>query len=260
MFCPERRSTELKERLHRLLDLGVPCNMQNIYVDDGMTGITDFCRPDSCASFFDGLNHAKTHHFKGQNPDIICVEGLHGMSAKALVDPEFARGLLAFNTAVHRNFGASLWYSSHTKKQQRDAKGSLIENDYLGGVLIPAIMTGYYLFERLPSAGEHKSHMKQKKDTVSGLCDELVFTYDPETGLMTLDKDSPQVKAREKFRLYINSCFQAGNTFTHADLMKISAVSQSTVSREIGLRIKEGVLVNTGKAGCNGIYKPLALI
>lgn len=260
VFCPERRATELKERLRKALDLGIPFNINNIYIDDGMTGMTDFCLPESCASIIAGVNHARAGCFKGQNPDILIIEGLYAMSAKSMQDPEFARGLMSFNTMVHRDYRASVYYSSHTKKQQRTFKGDLMDLDFLGGILIPANVTGFYLFERLPTL--NKSHMTQKKDTVSGLANELAFTYDPETGLLTLDSDSPQVKVAEKFRIYINECLRGNRTFTNADLVFIGGgVSQSTVSRAISDYLKVGAILKVSPPGPSpGVYKVLNLV
>lgn len=258
VFCPERRATELKERLRKALDIGIPFNINNIYIDDGMTGMTDFCIPECCAQIILGVNSAKAGFFGGHNPDIIIIEGLYAMSAKPMQDPMFARGLMAFNTMIHRAYNASVYYSSHTKKQQRDYKGEKMDLDFLGGILIPANVTGFYLFERLQAV--NKSHMTQQKDTVSGLANELAFTYDPETGLLALDSDSPQVKAAEKFRIHINECLRTGRTFTNADLMFIGQVSQSTVARVISQRVKEGAIINIGPKGGNGVYKVLNLV
>lgn len=258
VFCPERRATELKERLRKAMDMGIPFNLNNIYIDDGMTGITDFCSPVSRASIFAGIDYAKAQHWGGLNPDVMMVEGLYAMSRKPMSDPEFAGGLMTFNTALHRIYSASIWYSSHTKKQQRTVKGDLMDLDFLGGILIPANVTGFYLFERLDAP--NKSHMTQKKDTVSGLANELAFTYNHETGLLTLDQDSAQVTAKEKFRIYMNEHFRAGTTFGNSDLMFIGGVSQSTVTREISARVKEGAITNIAPKGGTAVYKVLQLL
>lgn len=254
IFCPERSALEIYERLRKAEDLGYPVNWNNLYIDDGMTGVTDFC--DISETFGDicsGVKDAMNGHFRGEPPDIICVEGLYAMSARPMVDPAFARGLMAFNTRIFRTFGASIWYSSHAKKQQRDYKGNLIDIDALGGVLIMANVTGFYLFDRLDAP--FKSHMVQKKDTVSGLANELVFTYNPESGLLELDATSAQVTAKEKFRIYLNSCLASGNTFTVSDLMHISGTSQSTVNREIAERVRARQIENVVGPGKPGVYR-----
>lgn len=258
VFCPERRATELRERMSKALEIGIPINMNNIYIDDGMTGMTDWLKQDSLDSIAQGVTAAKAGHFQGNNPDIFIIEGLYAMSAAPMQDPLFARGLMAFNTTIHRAYKASVYYSSHTKKQQRDHHGKLMDLDFLGGILIPANVTGFYLFERLSAT--NKSHMVMKKDTVSGLANELPFTYDSETGLLSLDSDSTLVKSTEKFRIFLNECLRQNRTFKNDDLMFIGGVSQSSVSREIEGRLKEGSIVNMNGKGQKGLYRVLRLV
>lgn len=265
IFCPERSAKEIKERFRRLLDAGYPMDLNNIQIDDGMTGAVEFCdNPPflrgTNGEIWQGIDHAIANRFLGNKPDIFFVEGLYAMSRKSMADADFAQFLMRFNRELYRRYGTSTWYSSHTKKQQRTQDGDLMDLDDYGGVLIMAQVTGAYLFRREGEKTSGKSSMTQKKDTVSGMADKLAFTYDAECGLLKLDSDSPLITAHERFRLYLNNAFRIGHAVTYADLLQIGGVSQSTVAREIKHWVEDGSLVNTAAKGAPGSYRVKCLV
>jgi hypothetical protein len=252
IFCPERSGKELRERIARMRER-VPFNTNQFTIDDGMTGIVDISSERSREQVFKGVESV----FPG-GIDLFCVEGMYGMTRKPLASEEAANEFYRFNAEMQTRYpGCAIWYSHHTKKTQRDDKGKEMPDDWFGSQFLMANVTGAYLFERLPG---NKSRVVQKKDTVSGLADELVFDFDKESFTMTLEPASPLITLKERFRSYANACFREGKTFSYDDLASLGRVSSSTLQRQVLTWVHSGAVSNLNPSGKKGLYKVNTII
>lgn len=251
VFCPERSAKELKERFKKIQRI-IPANMDNIVFDDGMTGKVDISLQQSRDAIYREMDRLA----QGNKYDIFFVEGLYGMTRLPLAKEETANLFYRFHSEMIANMGCSIWESHHTKRIQRTWKGEELPPEWFGSQFLMANATGAYLFERLPE--KFKSHITMGKDTVSGLANELAFTFDPETFTMSIDESSEHVSGKERVRIFVNSCLQTGKPFTYDSLIHITNLSQSTLTRTVMTWVKEGKVSNVSGSGKKGLYQVLA--
>lgn len=252
VFCPERSARELKERM-KSIRKAVDYNPENIAFDDGMTGIVDIGN-----QFSRDQIALEIERVMPKGIDIFYVEGMYAMTRKPLASEEAAQEFYRFGAELFGRFGPiCIWYSNHTRKAQTNYKGEELPLVFFGSQLLLANVTGAYIFERI---GNKQSKLKQFKDTVSGLADELIFDFDAETFTTSLNTSSTLITGREKVRIFVNSCHRDGKTFNYDQLAFVSNLQHSTLERIILREVAEKRIINLKPKGAKALYQALAPI
>lgn len=250
--CPERKALEIHERLKTMQEKGINYDENNLCIDDGYTGLLDISNELSAKEVVSGAKAAFPN-----GVDLVCFEGMYGMTKKPLSSEEAANEFYRFNAMLIATLKCSIWYSHHTKKTQHDKEGNELPDNWFGSQFLMANVTAAYLLERVKGK-RNQSRMKQQKDTVSGIADELIFDFDPETFTLTLDRDTGLLSNKERLRAFVNSCYRTSKTFTYDDLSRFSDLSHSTIARAILAWVKSGAIKNTSGNGHKGLYSALA--
>lgn len=247
VFCPERSARELRERLGTIRKF-IPYNPINLAIDDGMVGIVDISNP----LIVDEIKTRMRIPWAGDGPDLFCVEGMYGMTRLPLAKEETANLFYRFNSMLIQEFKCSVWYSTHCKKRQQNYKGEDLELQYFGSTFLLANVTAAYIFERMEQ--KNRSRMKQFKDTVSGLADELIFQYDPERSVL---ETVGAGNSKEALRQFINSSFANGGTFRYDDAEHVTHLSRSALMNLLAGQVADGNIINVNAKGIKALYRVL---
>jgi hypothetical protein len=256
ILCPERPATELFERVRNMKNAGAQWDSNRVCIDDGLVGLVDIANDSSMNAVMSEIDRFATSQ-EPQGVDLICFEGMYAMSRKPLASEEAANDFARWNAVLqYRYKGCSLWYSNHTLKDRVDGSGNQLPRTFFGSTMIMAQVTGAYIFERIKGTST-RSRMKNHKDTVSGLANELIFDYDPESFTVELARDTGLVTARERLRNFVNACYREGKAFELSDLKRISDLSHSTLKRAQAEWIAMGAIRNLNHNGQRALYTVL---
>lgn len=254
VICPERPATELYERLHKMEECGFPYG-DCLGIDDGLVGLVDIANASSTK-----LVRAELDRFAAaQNPpgiDLICFEGMYGMSRKPLASEEAANDFARWNAELQYNYKCALWYSHHTRKGAKRDNGEDLPLVWFGSQMLMAQVTGAFIFERMKDQ-HNRCKMENQKDTVSGLAAELIFDYDAETFTVELSADLGLLSSLQRLKSYINASARTGSTFTYDGLETQTNLSHSSIQRRLVNWVAEGAIINTNKQGCKALYRAL---
>lgn len=246
VFCPERSARELRERIKTIRKF-IPYNPANLAIDDKLVGLVDISNP----FMIDEIRQRMRVPWP-EGPDLLCIEGMYGMTRLPLADEKTANLFYRFNSILIKEFKCSIWYSTHCKKRQQNYKGEDIELQYFGSTFLLANVTAAYIFERLDQ--KNQSRMRQFKDTVSGLVEELTFQYDPERSLLeTIGAGS----SKESLRQFLNATFNNGGTFRYSDAEHVTHLSRSALMDLLTGQVAEGIIINTSTKGTKALYRVL---
>lgn len=247
IFCPERSSREMRERL-KLIRQTIPFDVNRIIIDDGMRGLVNLENPRSKEALFQSIHRNATNGI-----DLLIVDALYGMTAKPLASEETANMLYRFNARVLREFNCNILYNNHNTKTRFTGDGSTLPPNPFGSQMIMANATAAFTFGRLP--GPHLSQLKMVKDTVSGLANEITLTFDPET--FTLSSLGAQgIRSRkEKLRRYLNTCHHDSKLCSYDDMSKASDLGNDSVKRYISPWVHLKKIVNTSDRGFKALWR-----
>lgn len=255
ILCPERPADELHERIANMRQAGAAWDSDKIAIDDGLVGLCDIANDSSVAEIIKALDAFAAD----QSPpglDLICFEGMYAMSRKPLASEETANDFARFNAVLQYRYGCSLWYNNHTIKDRHDKEGNELPRTWFGSQMLMAQVTGAYIFERIKGTTT-RSRMINKKDTTSGLAEELIFDYDPESFTVELATDLGLVTNTERLRAFVNSCHRSGKAFSYTELAAGSHLSRSTIQRRVVTWVAKGALRNRNGQGQSALYEAL---
>lgn len=250
----ERGRREIEERLLHISSTVKP-NYDNLWINDNFMGMNVIERSDADAI-------VNTIRKDCPNPDVIFIDPIYQSVAGGLSNDEKASMFTRFSTRLQVEFNCTNWLSHHTVKDTFSQQtGKKIEKDdpFYGSTWLKAHCTAAYFMKRDPSNGG--VILTCKKDSHSNMIKSFTLGYDPENYISFCDDVDLQIPHFERFKSFINNCFNCKKMFIFSDLERcLKGVSHATLRRYLIHPVIKDFIKKHKNNGKNTLYEVLALV